>query len=746
MCGVAFESDDYSHLIDWENPQYDERSHWYACTLCDYTEALDHWAYCDDPDTCADCGQPYATWVDHHIDWDKPQYDETMHWFICTICDTKTNIGDHWTFCDQDPNTCLTCGVSHVTYVEHDFDQQNYQHNDQQHWSSCIYCGETSEAFDHWAYCDNPNTCAECGTSFTTDWIDHHIDWTDIHSDDQYHWYYCTECGEECNKVEHFAPCEGNTSKCIECGNANVSNITHNCNYNQIQYDDTHCWYDCLFCGEKANYDTHFNTCESTDACSRCERPGTYEEFVHMYKNLTFDYDQINHWCWCSVCDDYTYNEPHKPDENGDCACGATGLSDVCEHDWKTVIVQAATCTQAGESHVVCSKCDEVAEVTTIPAAGHKASTSTTAATCTTAGEEVTSCSSCGTVISRTTIAAKGHNYVTSTTAATCTADGYTETACSTCGTVQNSETLPKTGHNRLYRQISAATCTAKGERQWYCSYCNANLEKQSIDALGHNLTTTETETAITEKCTRCSYEKVTVKATATPAPTVTPTPTPAPTVEPTVAPTVEPTAEPTVEPTVEPTPEPTVAPAKLPENVVVKPVENVVVQIEMPVLETEGDADGETEGTEQPAAPAIQIAVEEVQLAETPVVLPLPVEIEPAKVITITAIITELPQAEVPAGESGETAGSAGETADSTGDPTATDTPAAEPALPQKVTIALPVTEEEVETLVNTKLVLVLEDGTMVEIPYEIVDGKLVFTTTQMGVFAFVPAEQTQP
>ena len=38
--------------------------------------------------------------------------------------------------------------------------------------------------------------------------------------------------------------------------------------------------------------------------------------------------------------------------------------------------------------------------------------------------------------------------------------------------------------------------------------------------------------------------------------------------------------------------------------------------------------------------------------------------------------------------------------------------------------------------------LALVLSDGTMVEIPYEVVDGKIVFTTETMGVFAFVPAE----
>ena len=49
---------------------------------------------------------------------------------------------------------------------------------------------------------------------------------------------------------------------------------------------------------------------------------------------------------------------------------------------------------------------------------------------------------------------------------------------------------------------------------------------------------------------------------------------------------------------------------------------------------------------------------------------------------------------------------------------------------------------EEEIKQLEGMKLVLVLSDGTQIEIPYEIVDGKLVFTTELFGVFAFIPVE----
>lgn len=54
-------------------------------------------------------------------------------------------------------------------------------------------------------------------------------------------------------------------------------------------------------------------------------------------------------------------------------------------------------------------------------------------------------------------------------------------------------------------------------------------------------------------------------------------------------------------------------------------------------------------------------------------------------------------------------------------------------------MTVTLPLTEEELSALEGLKLVLILEDGTMVEVAYEVVDGQIVFTATQMGTFAFI-------
>ena len=103
----------------------------------------------------------------------------------------------------------------------------------------------------------------------------------------------------------------------------------------------------------------------------------------------------------------------------------------------------------------------------------------------------------------------------------------------------------------------------------------------------------------------------------------------------------------------------------------------------------------------------------DEVVLEETPVVLPLPEEVEPVKVLKVSVIVPEELEEEE------------------------------ENFVPEQLTVAIPMEEEEITELEGMKLVLVLADGTLVEIPYEIVEGKLVFTTTQIGVFALIPVEE---
>lgn len=64
---------------------------------------------------------------------------------------------------------------------------------------------------------------------------------------------------------------------------------------------------------------------------------------------------------------------------------------------------------------------------------------------------------------------------------------------------------------------------------------------------------------------------------------------------------------------------------------------------------------------------------------------------------------------------------------------------------LDRTITVRIPMDDEVLEDLSGMKLVLIAEDGTLIEIPYEIVDGQIVFDTSYLGIFAFVEEETLQ-
>lgn len=56
-----------------------------------------------------------------------------------------------------------------------------------------------------------------------------------------------------------------------------------------------------------------------------------------------------------------------------------------------------------------------------------------------------------------------------------------------------------------------------------------------------------------------------------------------------------------------------------------------------------------------------------------------------------------------------------------------------------EATTVTLTLTEEELAAISGLKLVLVRADGTTVEVPYEVVEGQVVFTAETLGTFAFI-------
>lgn len=166
-----------------------------------------------------------------------------------------------------------------------------------------------------------------------------------------------------------------------------------------------------------------------------------------------------------------------------------TGLA---EHKMETT-KKEATCTEDGELHTWCSVCNEVTELTVIPATGHETGEfiTVTEATCESEGKQQKVCSKCQTVCEEQSIAALGHlkGAYEVIKAADCTNAGEKVAYCERCNKVVDTVTIKALGHKASdWQTVSEATCTADGANQKVCTVCGEVLESGTIAATGHSM------------------------------------------------------------------------------------------------------------------------------------------------------------------------------------------------------------------------------------------------------------------
>ncbi len=236
--------------------------------------------------------------------------------------------------------------------------------------------------------------------------------------------------------------------------------------------------------------------------------------------------------------------------------------------------------------------------------------------------------------------------------------------------------------------------------------------------------------------------------------------PTDEPTVEPTEKPTAEPTEAPTEQPTQKPAPVPTEAPAHEHTfdiafttnndgthsktclgncgEVVTEPCQLVTTDMGFmtcTACATCGYAVYEAKAGVAALAEGKQVPAKVVRV-ETAAIAPAP-ESAPEAVPADTALLVHETTFDLPVALSTELKGTVekvftaalvkdGQTIQPTG----------------KVKLTIPMTEEALAQLENKLLMLLREDGTLVEIAYEIVDGQLVFLTDELGVFLLMTPE----
>ena len=250
----------------------------------------------------------------------------------------------------------------------------------------------------------------------------------------------------------------------------------------------------------------------------------------------------------CSVCNDTyvdTYVDAlgHKYGEwivVDEASCTEAGLEKrVCENDEthvETRVIAAkghtpdeavkenekeATCLAPAsyDSVVYCSVCHaEISRLTVI--VGEKADhawggwTPVKDASCDTDGLEQRVCATDPSHVETRPIKATGHQYVPTVIAPTCTEGGYTDYVCSVCGDTYSANETDALGHNWTEIKTTPATCTEDGRIDYQCSRCNES-KFEIISAPGHKYVDVVTDPTCTSKgftthtCSECSASYV---------------------------------------------------------------------------------------------------------------------------------------------------------------------------------------------------------------------------------------------
>ena len=692
-----------------------DTEHQWVCSECGVvTEEGTHRMVCTMPDVCADCGATDVVLdsVWHmEVDPETWYYGENTHWVLCLACGGRTWEFSHWEDCATADGKCDTCGVE-CNAVSHTA-ADGYVYDSEGHGYTCVDCGVTFDKEPHYYDCGDPNTCYNCGY-VTTDahlivhwWVDN---WT---ARDDYHAKVCRGCGEEYTIEEHTVSCK-NPGVCTTCGKTGLSMDGVNHGSIEYQHDDTHHWGVCKDCGQTVEKGLHWTDCSKPNLCQDCGAEGVtispdiMGHFQVDWNNYVTN--DTHHWYECA-CGEKSFYAEHTENcyQPGYCrSCGKVGSFEV-EHP----VLKAELSSDADNHWNVCAKCDGV--VNKVPHADADADgkcdacgaacavaeckhqwkeTSRTEATCTAAGVAKYTCDLCGDTKEETIKATGKHTWGTPVTVeATCVAAGSKTTACTVCGE-KTVETIPATGKH-TWETVSQtyATCTKAGRTERICTVCD-ELSITTQGAKGHAyglVFITEGNGTHAKTCETCGAKHVedcvltstemgnmVCSACATCGYAVY-----------TMADSVLEEVEGLTETKAE---------------IEVKRVENVSFEIVAEPVEEGTEAETETETEAEPTETAdVVLVVHETELEMT-VELPDTVNASVKKVLAVSML------------KEGN---------------------AIQPS--SKVKLSIPVVEEEVSGM---KLVLMGEDGQLIEIAYEIIDGVIVFETDMVGVFLFVEAE----
>ena len=500
-CSCGYAKSKASHTMS-SGYDYDGSYHWKECTSCNYaasktshtltTERNDsqHWQKCS-------CG--YSTQKTAHSLTN--QYNTNNHWKVCSCgyamsktshsFSAKNDINYHWQEC--------SCG--YAKSKESHSRSSDYSYDDSNHWKKCTSCSYIVSKFSHslTTVRDDNQHWQKCFCGYTTQKTAHSL--TDKY-DTNSHWQECS-CGHTTLATNHSFSTQNNSkSHWQECSCGYTTSVTSHSFL--TKNDSIYHWQECSSCGYTKSKSSHSSTTDRNESqhWQKCSCGYTTQKTAH---NLTNKYDTNSHWQEC-LCGYSTAKVAHTSGTTATCTtaqtctvCGAD-LAKALGHDYSAewTVDVTPTCTTVGSKSYHCTRCDDKADITEIPANGHTWGDwyEVNVPTCTATGTDERECSVCHAKETKITDAL-GHTnaapVVENKVDATCTADGSYDSViyCSVCKAKVNCEAkvINKLGHD--YRNEwtvdVAPTCTTVGSKSYHCTRCDDKADITEIPANGHS-------------------------------------------------------------------------------------------------------------------------------------------------------------------------------------------------------------------------------------------------------------------
>ena len=199
--------------------------------------------------------------------------------------------------CTEDGEQIVTCTVEGCDYRDTELIPAGHKYvdksDDTQHWQECSVCEEETGRGDHWISCVD-GLCRHCGQKGTNE-PDHN---GELRTTDTEHWQICIDCGEKFGDAEHWISCVDGL--CRACGQKGTNQPEHNNEDSDPQFNDTEHWWVCIDCGEKFGEGDHWISCVD-GLCRHCGQKGTNTP-DHSYDDSDLQFNDTEHWWVCRDC------------------------------------------------------------------------------------------------------------------------------------------------------------------------------------------------------------------------------------------------------------------------------------------------------------------------------------------------------------------------------------------------------------------------------------------------------------